>query len=67
MISFSSFRVTEINTVSPPGLLRSDIEEVIGGYHNYSRLNVSWTPTAEQAPENIFCYAATNAIGYLIV
>ena len=58
-----NYTITEIQTVSPAGLQKSDL------FHdedsNVFYVNITWTPTTDQ--ENyyihLFCYTATNSAG----
>ena len=54
--------ITEIQTVSPAGLQKSDL------FHdkdsNVFYVNITWTPNTEQENEtHLFCYTATNSAG----
>ncbi|XP_062587636.1 uncharacterized protein LOC134249283 [Saccostrea cucullata] len=52
--------ITEITTVSPPGLTTSTLQKyAMSGREWY--VNVTWTPTPSQAGEKTFCYTASDS------
>ena len=55
--------ITEISTVSPPGLMRSALTTLDS---RESYITVTWTPTASQQGSSIFCYTAVDNFGYVI-
>ena len=58
----SDVSVSEIETVSPSGLVKGDVTQ-IGGSNAYY-VNISWTPNAEQQNQtHLFCYTAINSDG----
>ena len=52
--------ITDITTVSPPGLLRSALT-VLNSRESY--INLTWTPSPSQQGAHIFCYTATDNFG----
>ena len=57
-----NYTITEIQTVSPAGLQKSDL------FHdedsNVFYVNITWTPTTDQENDiHLFCYTATNSAG----
>ena len=54
--------ITEIQTVSPAGLQKSDLFQK--GDSNVFYVNITWTPTIEQENDiYMFCFTATNSAG----
>ena len=54
--------ITEITTVSPLGVHRSELapyESVVGQWY----VNITWTPTLGQYGPNIFCFTAVDSTG----
>lgn len=58
MVHFNS--VSEIKTVSPVGLSRSELQKL---NDTDWRLNFTYTPRAEAAVSNTFCFAAKESSG----
>lgn len=61
MMRFMS-SITEITTVSPLGVYRSELapyESVVGQWY----VNITWTPTLGQYGPNIFCFTAVDSTG----
>ena len=63
LLSVSFYSITEISTVSPPGLLTSAL--ATGRSRQESYINVTWTPAASQHGTKVFCYSATDNLGYV--
>ena len=53
--------IAEISTESPTGLIQSDLTTKNS---RESYINVTWTPSASQQGARIFCYTATDSIGW---
>ena len=49
--------------MSPPGLLTSAL--TTGRSRQESYINVTWTPSASQHGTKVFCYTATDNLGYV--
>ena len=57
-----SISITEFQTVSPMGLMRSEIQQVAGTENYFT--DVSWTPTPDQEDQtHLFCYTVVNSAG----
>ncbi|KAI8504765.1 hypothetical protein Bbelb_178830 [Branchiostoma belcheri] len=56
--------VTEISTTSPIGLTKSSLTAHPDIAHR-SYVTVTWTPTAQQAGQHVFCFRAMDANGIL--
>ena len=55
--------ITEIQTVSPSGLRRSEVVRIAASETVYG-INVTWTPQINQQNEtHLFCYTAVNSVG----
>ena len=58
----SSVSITEIQTVSPIGTRRGEIQQISGT--NIYFVNITWEPTANQLNESfMFCFVAANSVG----
>ena len=60
--STSGDRITEIQTVSPAGMVKSDLfyDEDSNSFY----VNITWTPSSHQENDShLFCYTATNSAG----
>ena len=60
--STSGERITEIQTVSPAGMVKSDLfyDEDSNSFY----VNITWTPSSHQENDShLFCYTATNSAG----
>ena len=56
--------ITEIQTVSPAGLQKSDLFQKESDDSNTFYVNITWTPTTEQEYDiYMFCFTATNSAG----
>ena len=54
--------ITEIQTVSPAGMEKSDLlhDEQLNAFY----INITWTPTSDQENDvHLFCFTATNSAG----
>ena len=58
----SSASITEIQTVSPIGTRRGELQQILGT-NSYS-VNITWVPAANQLNESfMFCFVAVNSVG----
>ena len=54
--------IAEIQTVSPRGTTRGELQQIQGTNNYY--VNITWTPTADQQNEtHLFCFTAVNSEG----
>ena len=54
--------ISEIQTVSPRGTSRGELQHIQGTNNYY--VNITWTPTADQQNEtHLFCFTAVNSEG----
>ena len=57
-----SVSIAEIQTVSPRGTSRGELQHIQGTNNDY--VNITWTPTADQQNEtHLFCFTAVNSEG----
>ena len=57
-----SVSISEIQTVSPRGTSRGELQHILGTNNYY--INITWTPTADQQNEtHLFCFTAVNSEG----
>ena len=57
-----SVSIAEIQTVSPRGTSRGELQHIQGTNNYY--VNITWTPTADQQNEtHLFCFTAVNSEG----
>ena len=54
-------RIVDIVTVSPVGLLKSNLNASTTPQQWF--VDVTWTPSSSQSGPNIFCYYALDSIG----
>ena len=58
----ASVSIVEIQTVSPRGTSRGELQQIQGTNNFY--VNITWTPTADQQNEtHLFCFTAVNSEG----
>ena len=58
----ASVSIVEIQTVSPRGTSRRELQQIQGTNNYY--VNITWTPTADQQNEtHLFCFTAVNSEG----
>ena len=58
----ASVSIAEIQTVSPRGTSRGELQQIQGTNNYY--VNITWTPTADQQNEtHLFCFTAVNSEG----
>lgn len=53
-------KITEITTVSPPGLTTSSLEPYLSSDREWY-VNATWTPKPSQTGANTFCYTASDS------
>ncbi|XP_052078414.1 integrin beta-like protein B isoform X2 [Mytilus californianus] len=58
----TSVNITEIATVSPVGMIKTELLPY-GSSGTEWHVNVTWTPSQSQAGSHIFCYTAVNSVG----
>ena len=57
-----SVSISEIQTVSPRGMSRGELQHIQGTNNYY--INITWIPTADQQNEtHLFCFTAVNSEG----
>ncbi|XP_066288988.1 uncharacterized protein [Branchiostoma lanceolatum] len=59
----SGVTISEIQTVSPLGMTRSSLT-VDPNNPQRASITVTWTPTAQQAGQNVFCFSALDSVGF---
>ncbi|CAC5391944.1 unnamed protein product [Mytilus coruscus] len=60
--SARGFRIIEITTISPIGMMKSDLK-IYGGTGREWYVIVKWIPTEDQIGSHIFCYTAIDNNG----
>lgn len=61
LLFFLPHRIVDIVTVSPVGLLKSNLNASTTPQQWF--VDVTWTPSSSQSGPNIFCYYALDSIG----
>ena len=60
--SSSNTSISEIQTFSPSGMIKGNLNQIVGSNTYY--VNMSWTPNDEQQNQtHLFCYIAVNSDG----
>ncbi len=55
-------RITQIQTVSPQGMTRTDVRRYPGSNVRYY-VDIEWNPTIKQTGSHILCFTATDNRG----
>eukprot|EP00117_Sycon_ciliatum_P020972 scpid50419/ scgid4353/ Mucin-4; Ascites sialoglycoprotein; Pancreatic adenocarcinoma mucin; Testis mucin; Tracheobronchial mucin; Mucin-4 alpha chain; Ascites sialoglycoprotein 1; Mucin-4 beta chain; Ascites sialoglycoprotein 2 len=53
--------ITSISLTAPVGMTRSSLLQHTDTSHQYTSMNVSWTPGATQYGQHVFCFLATDS------